>query len=95
MKVTDLDFNIHPIGTGLQAIAEFDNGFSASVVVGKLFYSRIDAPYEIAVLENGIITYDTPITDDVLGYLTEDEANDVLAQIEALPKSSGKGEENN
>jgi hypothetical protein len=41
--------------------------------------------YEIAVMRNGHIDYSTPITDNVLGYLSEDEANAALAAIGALP----------
>lgn len=86
MLINELKFETHPIGAGgARAVAEFDNGYKASVVTGEMFRSRSDAPYEVAVLDEDGITYDTPVTDDVLGYLTEDEANDVLAAIEALP----------
>jgi hypothetical protein len=87
MKVSDLDFGPHLAGLGgTQAKVEFPNGYGASIVVGERFYSRPGHPYEIAVLDKDGITYETHITDDVCGYLTEDEANDILAQIEALPK---------
>jgi hypothetical protein len=32
----------------------------------------------------GEISYDTPITDDVVGYLTEDGVSALLAEIELL-----------
>ncbi len=71
---------------GEQAIVHLPNGFGASVVTGLLFYNHPGAPYEIAVLDSkDAITYDTPITSDICGHLTEDAANEVLAQIEALP----------
>ena len=87
MKVAELEFKQHPAGLGgTQAKVKFPNGFGASVITGKMFYSRPECPYEIAVLDgDGHITYDTPVTDDVCGYLTEVEANELLAQIEALP----------
>ena len=34
--------------------------------------------------EEWTLTYDTPITDDVLGYLTEDEVNEYVNQVIAL-----------
>jgi len=36
--------------------------------------------------KNGL-RYDTPITSDVLGYLSEEEANEALRQIAALPNA--------
>ena len=84
MEIKDLDFAAHWMGSGQQAIVWFENGYGASIVTGPLFYSSPSSPYEIAVLNENGITYNTPITGDVCGYLTEDEANDVLAQIEAL-----------
>ena len=86
MNIEDLDFEPHPAGMGgVRAVVNFPNGFSASVVSGEFFYSTEDKPYELAVLRDGDITYDTPITDDVLGYLTADEVEAVLDQIAALP----------
>lgn len=66
-------------------ILSFKNGYQASVITGKMFYSSDDEPYEVAVMRNDEIVYDTPITNDVLGYLTAHEVNDVLAKIEDLP----------
>ena len=85
MKVTDLEFKAYATGSGGQAVIKFPNGFGASIVTGPLFYSSLERPYEIAVLDSeGSLTYDTSVTDNVCGYLTEDEANEILAQIEAL-----------
>lgn len=39
-------------------------------------------------MPDGNLDYTTPITDDVLGYLSEAEANKVLSDIEALPAPS-------
>lgn len=85
MKVSDLVFKNHPLGfEGTVAAHTFSNGYGASIITGEHAYSNEDAPYELAVLYNNEITYDTELTDDVLGYLTEDEVNEYLLKIEAL-----------
>lgn len=85
MKVSDLVFKNHSLGFGgTVASHTFPNGYGASIITGEHAYSSEDAPYELAVLHNNEITYDTPLTDDVLGYLTEDEVNEYLLKIEAL-----------
>lgn len=85
MKVSDLVFKNHPRGfEGTIATHTFSNGYGASIITGTAFYTSEDAPYELAVLYNNEITYDTELTDDVLGYLTEDEVNEYLLKIEAL-----------
>jgi len=87
VKVKELKFRPHPAGVGgLRATAEFGNGYKASVVTGSLFYTTPERPYEIAVLHEDKIVYDTPVTADVCGYLTEEEADEVLRQIEELPE---------
>lgn len=85
MKVSDLVFKKHE-SEGFDTIAShtFPNGYGASIITGKYAYSNESAPYELAVLHNNEITYDTELTGDVLGYLTEDEVNEYLLKIEAL-----------
>lgn len=63
---------------------KFDNGYGASVVTGGIAYCNEAQPYELAVLKHGELCYDTPITDDVLGYLTSNEVYDLLDKIEQL-----------
>ncbi len=85
MKLSDLNFKPHPMGMGgSQAEHEFPNGYGVSVITGSMFYTSDDAPYEIAIIKYGDICYDTPITDDVLGYQTEADVDDVLRQVEEL-----------
>jgi hypothetical protein len=65
----------------------FPNGFGASVINDG--YGSADGLLELAVLNaRGHITYETPITDDVLGYLTGIQVADALDQIAALPAVS-------
>ena len=63
----------------------FDNGYGASVVVGPHTYGGEDGLYELAVLDsNGNLTYETPVTGDVEGYLSEDDVTKLLEQIQNL-----------
>ena len=81
----DLEFKPHPTGLGgVQATIGFDNRYGASVVCTNFSYGGTLGLYELAVLHDGEITYDTPITGDVMGYLTEDEVTELLKQIQEL-----------
>lgn len=79
-----LKFDKHPSGAGIAAMVEYPNGYGASVIQGRLFYTDNDDEYEVAVLNKGHLTYDTPITSDVMGHLTKVEVNNTLKAIKAL-----------
>lgn len=70
-----------------QWLIGFKNGYEASVISGKYTYTDKEHPYELAVLKNGELCHDTPITNDVIGHLTADEVGEILEKIEALPKA--------
>ena len=84
----------HPAGMGgVQRIYRYENGYGASVIQFAYSYGGDEGKWELAVIkyqnkysEEFRIAYDTPITGDVLGYLSEDEVDDILTQIEALPE---------
>ena len=82
----DLEFRPHPNHMGgVQATEKFDNGYGVSVVKTPYSYGGKDGLYELAVLNtDGHLTYDTPITDDVLGFLTEKDVTEVLIKIQQL-----------
>ena len=70
-----------------QTIYKFPNGYGASVIKFNYVYFGI----EIAVLKfdkdgNWDINYSTPITNDVIGGLSEEARDDVLQQIFDLEK---------
>lgn len=71
--------------TGKRARIHFDNGYGASVVSHTYSYGGPQGLYEIAVLRGDDLVYNTSITDDVIGHLTEDEVTEVLKQIQQLP----------
>ena len=68
----------------------FENGYGASVIRGPYSYGGPDGLFELAVLKRNRrsprywdITYDTPITSDVLGNL---EVDDVVKALEEISK---------
>ncbi len=83
----DAEARLHPAICGLQWLIKFKNGYEASVISGKYAYTDSEHPYELAVLKDGELCYDTPITDDVIGHLTADEVGEILEKIELLPKA--------
>lgn len=78
------------INSGSQVIHKFENDYGASVVQHEFSYGSEDGLSELAVLKfNGDdwdLTYDTEITDDVIGYLTDEDVQDLLVRIEKLEK---------
>ena len=68
---------------------KFKNNYGASVIKHYGSYGFEEDLFELAVLDfhNSVIgdlAYDTPIADDVLGYLTNDQVLDYLEQIKNL-----------
>lgn len=80
-------------GYGIQKIYRFDNGYGASVVRTKYSYGHERGLWELAVIhfesEHSFkfdLAYNTPITNDVLGYLKEEEIEPILLKIKSLNK---------
>ncbi len=83
------DHPIHP--DGVQQIYRFKNGFGASVVQHKFSYGGDRGLWELAVVKfNGIgfndfsLDYETSITSDVEGYLSEAAVQELLKRIKRL-----------
>lgn len=71
-------------------VIAFANGYGASIVRGPHSYGGQDGLFEVAVLDReGNLTYDTPITDDVIGYLSREAVREVCAAIATLPDAPG------
>jgi len=72
-----------------QWVYRFGNGYGASVVQGQHTYGGPAGLYELAVIsfdgDEWHLTYQTPITEDVLGHLTLAEVAETLVRIAALP----------
>jgi hypothetical protein len=67
-----------------QKVYKFDNGYSASVVSNAMTYGGNEGLFEVAVLKDGKIVYDTPVTNDVVGWLDFAGVANILAEIKAL-----------
>lgn len=66
----------------------FDNGYGASVIQNQFSYGYDDGLYELAVIKGNALEwklcYDTPITIDVIGWLTPRDVVGLLKQIKEL-----------
>lgn len=82
----DIEFKSNPMGEefGIVSRTKFDNGYEVSVVKSEYTYGGKDGLYELAVFKNGEICYDTPITDDVIGYLRPEDVTKVIQKIQKL-----------
>ena len=84
----DLEFeqlNDEPYMVGKKSRMHFDNGFGVSVVSHTHSYGGRSGLYEVAVLDkDGVLTYETPVTSDVIGYLSEEDVTDVMKQVQEL-----------
>lgn len=96
MKITDTQTRIFKVSSalphtmtlrerpelgGVQKIFEFPNGYGASVVIHKLSY---DLKLALFDADKNIIQH-PEITDDVAGFLTVADTNDLLEKIAKLP----------
>jgi hypothetical protein len=81
----DLEFTqLDPFMNGVQSRVLFENGYGASVVKHEYSYGGRDGLYELAVIKDDNLCYDTPVTSDVEGYLSEDDVTELLKQIQEL-----------
>ena len=67
-----------------QATMNFENGFGVSVLIGSCFYSNGVDSYELAVLKNGKLCYNSGLTEDVFGRLSAREVTKIMKQVQQL-----------
>lgn len=73
---------------GTQRIYKFPNGYGASVIRHPGSYGFKNGLWELAVLDgSGDLCYSTPITNDVIGHLTDEEVILKLNEIRGLQTS--------
>lgn len=64
----------------------FDNGYGASVVCHPGTYGYEDGLFEVAVMHEDQLCYNSAISNDVVGWLTETQVSDLLDEIADLPE---------
>ena len=90
MEFKDLKFEKDDM-MGISAHHIFDNHYGVSVIKGPYSYGGKQGKYELAILvmkpsdKYSELCYDTPITNDVIGYLTETEVTELMKQVSELP----------
>jgi len=91
----DIEFKPHSFGEGLHGLLFFPNGYGVSVVryknpISETYssYTSNEDEWEVAVLygdENEWnITYNTHITDDVIGHLSEGGVEQIITLVQDL-----------
>ena len=73
------EFEFRPHFQGFQAVAKFDNGFGVSVI------PELDQlHYEVAVLRDGKISYNSGLTTDVFRFQTVTDVHNIVRQVREL-----------
>lgn len=81
MTFEKLEFYPRKVVSGKQARYTFPNGYGISVIDGTGAYCT-RGTYEVGITYEDHLTYNTPLTNDVLADQTPEEINEILATIE-------------
>ena len=73
------DFEFRPHFQGFQAVAKFDNGFGVSVIP-----EADQLSYEVAVLRDGKLCYDSGLCEDTERYLTVTDVHNFVHRVKNL-----------
>lgn len=74
-----------PFHDGFRKRYLFENGYGASVVKHSFSYGGERGLFELAVInKDGDLIYDTPVTDNVIGYLNQEDVDSLLEKIKNL-----------
>lgn len=96
----DLEFKDHPIGNGLMARLNFDNGYGVSVVRFKRgdnpfieasaqndtygSYTDNEEEWEVAIIKDGGLCYSTELTSDVLGNQSDTDIDKIMKTLQEM-----------
>ena len=67
-----------------RATVNFTNGYYISIINGMFSQGDVDE-YELAILNRDGICYDTPLADDVVGFLTKEGIEQFVRDVSELP----------
>lgn len=86
MNSTNDTFTQTTTNEGIYRMYRFPNGYQASVICTQHSIGGPQGLWEVAVMDrDGTIVYDTPVTNDVVGNLSDAEMLDVVRFIRTLP----------
>lgn len=86
MTFRNLSFAPHQVDpNGVHARMNFENGYGVSVIQTRFSYGGDEGLYEMAVLKGKDICDDTPVANDVLGYLTKEDVTEKMMLVQELP----------
>lgn len=72
------------ISLGRQAYTDYPNGYGNSILHGSLFFSDGVGTYEVAITNDTGIDYNTPLTDDVIGYVPREMVDLIMVATQRL-----------
>jgi hypothetical protein len=79
------DINFKPYMNGVYGKVIFGNGYGVSVIKHEYSYGGPEGFYELAVInDEGDVIYDTPVTDNVIGWLNPKEITELMIQVQDL-----------
>jgi hypothetical protein len=68
----------------------YPNGYGISIIQGGIAYTNGPHEFEVAVLtgteQDWELCYNTPITSDVLGHLSDNDVDKIRERVKALPE---------
>jgi hypothetical protein len=84
-ELVDFEHDANRFDGTSQTLYTFRNGWKASVIRGPYTYGGAEGLFELGVLDpHGPLNYDPITPEDVRGYLTEDQVEELLNQLAAL-----------
>ena len=85
-------FEAFESNNGIQYLKFFPNGYGVSIVKHDFSYGHELGLLELVVvkgdMDNYDLCYDTPIADNVIGFLNEEEVNDLVDQVQAYEETN-------